>query len=307
MFVFRMLTTTVVAVALVTIATSRNAVSAEVAPNCAMSANVGNSPGYPEPIVSVVDARLVCPGGSAPAGWMTVVWRAGGRTAVCSAPTTGDSATCQAAIPAVSETMAITVTFEAGGRVYQDTFTSPGTVKQGGTTIRSAPAKTEGKIRLTNVYYKGIGGPQADEWIQFENLETTPIDMSGWYLKTQAKDATFIFPEGFIIGPAGRCRIYTNTDDPTWCGLNWNSGWEIWSDIQDVGVLFNAKGEKVARISYDSTGVRLEWYWLEVENVNLPPTAQGGTSASSEGAGGTAPPGGTAGTPTPTTPSSGGA
>jgi hypothetical protein len=232
-------------------------------------------------MVSAVTARLLCPS-PVSGGWMTVIWRAGGRTAVCSAPAVGDSASCQAAIPTVSDDMSVTVMFEAGGRVYQETISSPGTVKQSGRYIRSAPARPTGKIKITHIYPIGIGGDQSDEWIQFENLEEFPVDMTGWVLKTQANEQEFIFGP-LIIGPGGRCRIYTSHYDETWCGLNWNSPWEVWGDKRDVGVLFNSLGDEVSRVSYNENEFRFEWQWVETTTVTIPgsqfgaPPSTGGT------------------------------
>lgn len=253
-------------------------------PGCSISATVGNSPAFESPIVSAVDARLVCPH-PVSGGWMTVIWRAGGRTSVCSVPVSGDTASCQAAIPAVGEEMGITILFESGGQVYQHTFTAPGDVRQGGTYIRSAPPRRDGRIRLSHVYPVGIGGTQPDEWIQFENLEEFPVDMTGWVLKTQAKNQTYIFGP-FVIGPGGRCRIYTNTNDSTWCDLTWSSGWEIWSDVRDTGVLFNYLGDEKSRISYQrnedgSFNFQLEWRWIETTTVTIPGSQFGAASTQS--------------------------
>ncbi|MET8909043.1 glycerophosphodiester phosphodiesterase family protein [Micromonospora sp. NPDC004551] len=62
----------------------------------------------------------------------------------------------------------------------------------------------------------GDESPWAGEHVVLRNASGRPVDVSGWYLRSQSSDR-IVVGDGYVIPPGGALRVYTGpgTDDPT--------------------------------------------------------------------------------------------
>lgn len=117
-----------------------------------------------------------------------------------------------------------------------------------------APQAIGAQVRITSMLRNGRKGEkEPDEYVEMINVGDAPQDMTGWRLESERRsDDTgqiFYFSQGFVILPGQICRIYTNQDEPEWCGLNFRHGeGAIWSNYDpDAALLYDQTGNLVAR------------------------------------------------------------
>lgn len=112
----------------------------------------------------------------------------------------------------------------------------------------TATVAISGEIIITFVQPDGTDWQDPDEFIEFRNISSYPIQMKGWRLGDQ-KMHTFIFPD-FVINSGNYCRIYTNEYHPEHCGLSYSSLSPIWEEPQDCAYLYDSLGNKVDQYCY---------------------------------------------------------
>jgi hypothetical protein len=117
-----------------------------------------------------------------------------------------------------------------------------------------APQEIGAQVRITGMLRNGRKGEnEPDEYVEMMNVGDAPQDMTGWRLEsTRRGDDTgqiFYFPQGFVILPSQTCRIYTNQDEPEWCGLNFrHEQGAIWNNHDsDAALLYDQAGNLVGR------------------------------------------------------------
>jgi endonuclease YncB( thermonuclease family) len=111
-----------------------------------------------------------------------------------------------------------------------------------------------GSVEIVEVFRNGTKGPaEPDEYVEIQNLGSEPQLMTGWRLESERRQGddgqVFHFPDGFVLQPGQKCRIYTNEDHPESCGLSFrHAGSAIWHNTQpDAALLFDPAGNLVSR------------------------------------------------------------
>jgi len=115
------------------------------------------------------------------------------------------------------------------------------------------------------VEIRHVGGYPEEPVGSFQDLspDERVQDMSGWVLRNITKGyPSFTFPVGFLLFPGEIIRIYTHAVHPEFVytdqfhtrtaelSFNYAPG-DLWDNEEaDIAVLYNAKGEEVARRSY---------------------------------------------------------
>jgi hypothetical protein len=103
-------------------------------------------------------------------------------------------------------------------------------------------------VKITNVFAKGTGSAQADEYVEIENTGASPVNMSGWTL-SDAANHTFRW-DRFTILPNQTIRIYTNEVHPDSGGFSYQSTQAIWNNAGDRAYLRDDGDNIVATFSY---------------------------------------------------------
>jgi hypothetical protein len=126
--------------------------------------------------------------------------------------------------------------------------------EEGTPTLTPTPTPTiSGRyVQITYIFYEGlVYGTESDEYVDIQNLGTTPQDLTGWVLKDIEKDdPSFKFPH-YILQPGETIRVYTNEIHPEWGGFSFGYGEAIWNNTSpDVAALYNAQGQLVSVRTY---------------------------------------------------------
>ena len=103
-------------------------------------------------------------------------------------------------------------------------------------------------VTITNIHATGSGRNEPDEWVEFRNDGSQPLQLEGWRLLDEAEH-TFNFPN-FLMQPGQSCRVYTNEHHADWCGFSYGNGQPIWNNRGDCATLYDAEGVVVARSCY---------------------------------------------------------
>ncbi|WDE10853.1 lamin tail domain-containing protein [Thalassomonas haliotis] len=110
--------------------------------------------------------------------------------------------------------------------------------------------KAHDAIEFANICFDGQEKyTEADEYAELANLSSGWLDLSGWQLSA-GKDQNFTFPEGAVLKPNGKIRVYTNHLDQASGGFSFNSPRAVWNNKGDTGKLFDYKGNIVCEYSY---------------------------------------------------------
>lgn len=116
------------------------------------------------------------------------------------------------------------------------------------TPSNTPPPVSTGNIIITDIFERGSGNDQPDEYVQIQNFDSRSINLAGWTLRDIANHA-FIFPE-YVIRPGEICRIYTNEDHPEWCSFNYGNNAPIWNNTGDCALLRDGSGTDVDQYCY---------------------------------------------------------
>jgi len=104
-------------------------------------------------------------------------------------------------------------------------------------------------IEITKVFYDGeMGTHEPDEYVEIRNDDVEAIQLKGWTLSDES-DHIFMFPI-FKIEPGQTCRIYTNEEQPDWCGFNYKSKSAIWGNNGDCAILRDGEGVIIDKTCY---------------------------------------------------------
>lgn len=93
-------------------------------------------------------------------------------------------------------------------------------------------------LQVTRVKFVGALAGQADEYVEVTNLGGGDQDMSGWTLRSPARNAVFRFPTGFVMAAGRVCRVYTGAPGANSCGLAGFASTNVWPDDKGEVVLY---------------------------------------------------------------------
>jgi hypothetical protein len=85
-----------------------------------------------------------------------------------------------------------------------------------------------------------------DEYADVINEGTAPVDLSRSNLNAGDRGQDFVFPDGVVLQPRGRVRVYTYKANPGPGEFSFGSKKSIWNDQGDVPVLTDARGVVIA-------------------------------------------------------------
>jgi len=88
-----------------------------------------------------------------------------------------------------------------------------------------------------------------DEYVVFENADTSTVDLSGWSVSDEA-DHTYQFPDGFSLGDGDTVTLRTGSGTDTDSELYWESNSPIWNNGADTVTVRNNEGEVVLDRGY---------------------------------------------------------
>jgi hypothetical protein len=93
-------------------------------------------------------------------------------------------------------------------------------------------------LQVTRVRFVGTSTGQADEYVEVSNLGGGDQDMSGWTVRSPARNLRTSFPQGFVMTPGRTCRIYTGAPQADACErMSFNST-DVWPDTESNVVLY---------------------------------------------------------------------
>ena len=108
-------------------------------------------------------------------------------------------------------------------------------------------------IVILTVHYNAEGRDEEnlnDEYVIIKNINTTPIDMTGYSLTDEA-DHTYYFPENYIIEPKTIVKIHTGYGNNSQEDLYWNNDHPIWDNDGDTTYLWNTDDILIDTYSWD--------------------------------------------------------
>lgn len=107
---------------------------------------------------------------------------------------------------------------------------------------------TSGQVSILDIHLDGTGTSKPDEYIEFQNVDSFPIQIDGWTVRNDHGNV-FAFP-AFLLQPGQVCRVYTDEFHPDWCGFTYRSGSAIWNDDSDCAFLRNGLGTPIDTYCY---------------------------------------------------------
>jgi endonuclease YncB( thermonuclease family) len=123
--------------------------------------------------------------------------------------------------------------------------TSTQTLLPGQSTFTQTPTG----IQIINIFYRGTGTNESDEYVEIKNFGSSPVNMLNWWLSAETELKNFTFGQ-LTLGSGQTCRIYTNQSSGTnWCG-NFASSTPVWDNTNDCGELNNPNDEVASTYCY---------------------------------------------------------
>ena len=107
---------------------------------------------------------------------------------------------------------------------------------------------TSGRVSILDIHYDGTGNTAPDEYIEFQNVDTFPIQIKSWTVRDD-NGHVFTFPT-FLMQPGQVCRVYTDEYHPDWCGFTFWSGSAIWNNSGDCAFLRDGRGAPIDTYCY---------------------------------------------------------
>jgi len=89
-----------------------------------------------------------------------------------------------------------------------------------------------------------------DEWVEVQNNERVPVDLTGWGVRDESSSHRFTFPEDFTLDAGERVRVHSgcgtdSTSELFWC----TSGSAIWNNDGDTAFVVDPSGNIVDRLA----------------------------------------------------------
>lgn len=113
---------------------------------------------------------------------------------------------------------------------------------------------TAARIEIGRIHYDAAGDDSLnlnDEWVEFVNRATAPVDLSGWSVKDESESHRYHFPAGFRIPGEGAIRLHSGCGEDGANRLYWcHQGSAVWNNSGDTVVVVDPSGNVVASRSY---------------------------------------------------------
>lgn len=149
-----------------------------------------------------------------------------------------------------------TATLSDANNVIIDQYSyTPETVPTSSKTATPTPAQTQtGSIGIVieEINYDPEGNDRDnlnEEWVMILNTGDDNIDMGGWII-VDAKNHSYVFPEGFELPPVSRVKVHVGIGDDSDTDLYMNGKNPIWNNDGDTATLFDSRGEIVDQYNY---------------------------------------------------------
>jgi len=107
-------------------------------------------------------------------------------------------------------------------------------------------------VVINDVVYKGTPAlAESDEFVEIQNWQPDPVDMTGWVLTNLDRDIpAFTFP-AYTLEAGKAIRVYTNEVHPQWGGFSFGSDKPLWDNVEgDTAILYDAGGHEISRRTY---------------------------------------------------------
>lgn len=115
-------------------------------------------------------------------------------------------------------------------------------------------AAATGTIEIGHIRYDADGNDNFnlnDEWVEFLNPGSSPLDLTGWSVKDESASHRYPFPSGFTLGAGATVRLHTGCGDDTGSSLYWCSqGSAVWNNGGDTVFVLDPNGNIVVSESY---------------------------------------------------------
>jgi micrococcal nuclease len=105
---------------------------------------------------------------------------------------------------------------------------------------------------VTEIHEDAVGNDHEnlnDEYVEFTNTGDETLDLSGWTVSDEA-DHSYVFPDGFALGPGESVTLYTGSGTDGDTELYWGSGSAIWNNAGDTIVVTTDDGELALERTY---------------------------------------------------------
>lgn len=120
--------------------------------------------------------------------------------------------------------------------------------------VAASPAEALASARISGVQYDSPGSDGGSnsslnaEWVRITNNSNTRKTLSGWTLHDTAGHV-YRF-RTFSLGAGKSVRVHTGSGRNSATDRYWGSGWYIWNNDGDRGILKNSSGSVVSTRSW---------------------------------------------------------
>jgi len=111
---------------------------------------------------------------------------------------------------------------------------------------------TESGLVVSTLHYDAAGNDNEnlnDEYVVFENRGDETFALGGWTVRDEAGH-TYVFPDGFALGPGELVTLYTGSGTDTATELYWGRTGAVWNNGGDTLTLVDDSGATVLERSY---------------------------------------------------------
>lgn len=103
-------------------------------------------------------------------------------------------------------------------------------------------------VVISQVLYYPLGTDSGGEAIELVNEHSSPVDISGWWIKTERSDKDAVVPQGVLLQPNSKYLVA----DKNWSALRDNLDWKL-ADFEEAVTMYNTDSGIVL---FDSAGVQ---------------------------------------------------
>ena len=116
-------------------------------------------------------------------------------------------------------------------------------------TATGSPTSTQTGVHIVNIFYRGTGTNEGDEFMEIKNFGSSLANLFDWRILSVSENVFLTFSQ-VTLAPGQTCRVYTDQSSGTnWCG-NFESSVPIWDNTSDCGELNDANDELVSGFCY---------------------------------------------------------